>query len=271
MPPELVAAVGAGAVCGAIGGAVLGAIFGVVVAHHYGRLPGWAWVLITLFALALIVLGSVLGFQLSEHPVQPGATPSSLSTRSTRVVSPPAKQSTGARSAGPSTPQQSSAVGEATGLLLDRYDDTGTVGEAVCTGNSNDPAAQPSGQVAQTFTVPADYTTITDLLVQVDPQPTLTVHLTLTSDTGVTATASATAVGDTRFTGLEMPVRAGQIVTASFTMSATAKSGVTMYVVPGGYGTVTFTNTCAWGGGANLNRTTQGLRMQVTGLHAASN
>lgn len=263
VPPELVAAIVVGAVCGAVGGALLGAILGVVVAHHYGRLPGWTWAVIALLALALIVIGSLLGFDLTSQPQQnfaPSAQPTSDAPSPTlQSPSTPAQPSAAKPSSPPPRAKQAQAV------LVNHYDDTGAAGEAVCTGNVNNPAAQPSGHVLQTFKVPSGFTTITAVLVQVDPQPALTVHLTLSSDSGASASASATASGDTRFTGLAMPVHAGETVTASFTMTSTQKTGVSMYVTPGGYGTVTFMNTCPWGGGANLTSTVQGLRMEVSG------
>jgi hypothetical protein len=92
---------------------------------------------------------------------------------------------------------------------VNAYDNYGlaTLGHAMCRGNPGRPESMPGGTATQTFTVPAGVASLSSALVQIDPDSTVTAHLALAVNGVSSATATASAGGDTSFSWSPVPVK----------------------------------------------------------------
>jgi hypothetical protein len=121
----------------------------------------------------------------------------------------------------------------------------------------------PGGFATETFTVPPNVASVDTALVQIDPDPTVTAHATLSVDGIAQASAEAAAAGDTRFTFPAVPVRPGDTVSLSINFTSTSGKITTVYAVGGAAGTFTASNSCP--AGAPSLTTGDGLRAVISG------
>jgi hypothetical protein len=147
------------------------------------------------------------------------------------------------------------------------YDNYGTAikGYPVCRGNPANPESMPGGTVAQTFTVPSGIAALTQAVVQIDPDSTVTARATLSVNGTERAATTAIAAGDTTFNFGTVPVNAGDSVTLTLTMTATYGKIITVYSASLGPGQFTVTDSCP-DGAANVSTTAVGLRSKILGL-----
>ena len=122
----------------------------------------------------------------------------------------------------------------------------------------------PGGTVTQTYTVPPGVSSLTGAVVQIDPAP-VTVSATLSDGGTVVAQTSATAAGDTTFNFGAVPVKPGNVVTLTLTMTATSGKITTVYSAAGTPGQLTITDTCS-DGATNITTATAGLRSKLLGI-----
>lgn len=149
-------------------------------------------------------------------------------------------------------------------LAYDNWGQDGAVGHAMCRGNPDRPESMPGGTASETFAVPAGVHRLESALVQIDPDSSVTAHMTVYVDGSQRATADAAAVGDTRFDFPAVAVQPGQTVTLSMAFTATYGKIITVYTVGAPPGHFTATNTCS-DGAPNVDTTATGLRAQVEG------
>ncbi len=149
---------------------------------------------------------------------------------------------------------------------VNAYSDYGpaTEGHAMCRGNPGRPESMPGGTATQTFTVPAGVASLSSALVQIDPDSTVTAHLTLTINGTVRATTTALAAGDTSFSWPAVATSAGDQASLSISFTATFGKIITVYSAAAVGGTLTYSNSCS--DGAPSGSTTNGLRAVVSGL-----
>jgi hypothetical protein len=98
--------------------------------------------------------------------------------------------------------------------------------------------------VSQTFTVPTGIASLNSALVQIDPDSTVTAHMSLTVNGNVVAAASAAASGDTQFRFWPAYVNAGDVVTLSISFTATYGKLITVYTAGGPGGKLTTSSIC---------------------------
>ncbi|GAA1569242.1 hypothetical protein GCM10009827_108790 [Dactylosporangium maewongense] len=146
------------------------------------------------------------------------------------------------------------------------YDNYGAAnaGRAMCRGNPGNSRSMPGGTVSQTFVVPAGVSAIDHVLVQIDPDGTVTSHLKVSVNGGLAATADATAAGDTHFSFGAVGVSAGQTVTLSLAFTATSGKIITLYTAGAPGGTFTASNSCP-DGAPSVSTSATGLRAVVSG------
>jgi hypothetical protein len=149
---------------------------------------------------------------------------------------------------------------------VDAYSNYGsaTAGHAMCRGNPGRPESMPGGTLSQTFVVPAGVTSLSNALVQIDPDASVTAHLTLSINGTQRATTTSAASGDTAFSWPAVPVSAGDQATLTISFTATFGKIITIYSAGAVGGTLTYTNTCS--DGAPSGATANGLRARVGGL-----
>jgi hypothetical protein len=149
---------------------------------------------------------------------------------------------------------------------VNAYDNYGSAnaGRAMCRGNPSQPLSMPGGTVSQTFTVPSGVAAVDDVLVQIDPDASVTGHASLAVNGRVRATVAATAAGDTTFSFARTSVAPGDQITFSITFSATSGKIITVYTAGSPGGTFTTTNTCP-DGAPSVSTTSTGLRAVVHG------
>ena len=134
----------------------------------------------------------------------------------------------------------------------------------MCRGNPGRPESMPGGTATQTFTVPSGVASLSSALVQIDPDSTVTAHLTLTINGVQEAAAEALAAGDTYFNWPAVVVNAGDQAALSITFTATFGKIITVYSAAPVGGTLTYSNSCS--DGAPSGRTEYGLRAVVSGM-----
>ncbi len=139
-----------------------------------------------------------------------------------------------------------------------------TVGHAMCRGNPARPESMPGGTATQTFTIPPGVASLSSALVQIDPDSTVTAHLTLTINGVVQAATEALAAGDTHFGWPAVPVNPGDQAALSISFTATFGKIITVYSAANVGGTLTYSNSCS--DGAPSGTTENGLRAVVSGL-----
>ncbi len=146
------------------------------------------------------------------------------------------------------------------------YDNYGAAnaGRAMCRGNPGNSLSTPGGTASQTFTVPNGVSSIDHVLVQIDPDATVTGHLKVSVNGGLAATADAAAAGDTNFSFGAVRVSAGQTVTLALTFTATSGKIITVYTAGAPGGTFTASNSCP-AGAPSLSTSATGLRAVVSG------
>ncbi|MFE9747148.1 DUF4407 domain-containing protein [Saccharothrix saharensis] len=152
-------------------------------------------------------------------------------------------------------------------LVYDNYGPVTTAGTAMCAANPKRPESMPSGTVEQTFTIPAEATSVESATVQIDHNPSMTVRARLSVNGAAQATDDRTPVGDTTFTFGRVPVRPGDRVTLALSWTATAGKLDTIYTTgspPDSH--LVITNNCPdYGTPRRLDTTATGLRATVTG------
>jgi lysophospholipase L1-like esterase len=146
--------------------------------------------------------------------------------------------------------------------LYDNYGG-GAAGHAMCRGNPGRPESMPGGVGTETFTVPANVASVDSALVQIDPDPSVTAHATLSVNGVAQASAEATAVGDTRFNFPSVGVRPGDSLSLTISFTATSGKIITLYTVGSPGGTFTASNSCS--DGAPSFTTGDGLRAVISG------
>ncbi len=149
---------------------------------------------------------------------------------------------------------------------VNAYDNYGsaTAGHAMCRGNPARPESMPGGTATQTFTIPPGVASLSSALVQIDPDRTVTAHLTLTINGVVWAATEALAAGDTHFSWPAVPVNPGDQAALSISFTATFGKIITVYSAADIGGTLTYSNSCP--DGAPSGTTENGLRAVVSGL-----
>jgi hypothetical protein len=149
---------------------------------------------------------------------------------------------------------------------VDAYDNYGpaTVGHAMCRGNPGRPESMPGGTAIQAFTVPAGVASLSGVLVDIDPDSTVTAHLTLTINGAVRETAESLAAGDTRFAWSPVSTNPGDQAELSISFTATSGKIITIYSAAAVGGTLTYSNSCS--DGAPSGSSANGLRAVVSGL-----
>lgn len=140
-----------------------------------------------------------------------------------------------------------------------------TDGRAMCRGNPSNSASVPGGTVSQTFIVPSGVATLTSAKVQIDPDSTVTAHLSILVNGNVAATATAAAAGDTRFAFGSVHVSPGDKITVKISFTATYGKIITVYAVGHPGGTFAAVNTCS-AGAPSFSTTSTGLRAVVSGM-----
>ncbi|WP_460492419.1 hypothetical protein [Dactylosporangium cerinum] len=101
------------------------------------------------------------------------------------------------------------------------------------------------------------------MLVQIDPDATVTGHLKVYVNGGLAADDAA-AAGDTHFSFGAVGVSAGQTVTLSLGFTATSGKIITVYTAGAPGGTFTASNSCP-DGAPNVSTSATGLRAVVSG------
>ncbi len=149
---------------------------------------------------------------------------------------------------------------------VDAYSNYGvaTVGHAMCRGNPGRPESMPGGTATQTFTVPAGVASLSSALVQIDPDSSVTAHLTLTINGVVRATAASLAAGDTSFGWPAVETSPGDQVSLSISFTATFGKIITVYSAAAVGGILTYSNSCS--DGAPSGSTANGLRAVISGM-----
>jgi hypothetical protein len=193
------------------------------------------------------------GFTVYANPAPVSPPPPTPTARPTTApLSPPTVT--------PTPVPQSSAVN-----AYDNYGSANVVGHAMCRGNPANSLSMPGGTASQTFTVPGGVATLSSALMQIDPDSTVTAHLSVLVNGNLAATTSALAAGDTRFAFGPVAVNPGDTVTISITFTATYGKIITVYTVGNPGGTFTASNSCP-DGAPSLSMTSTGLRAVVSGL-----
>ncbi|HEY4811306.1 MAG TPA: IPT/TIG domain-containing protein [Solirubrobacteraceae bacterium] len=148
---------------------------------------------------------------------------------------------------------------------VDAYSNYGpaTVGHAMCRGNPGRPESMPGGSATQTFTVPAGIASLSSALIQIDPDSSVTAHLTLSINGTVRATTEAAAAGDTHFSWPAVAVSPGDQAALTISFTATFGKIITIYSAAQAGGTLTYSNSCS--DGAPSGSTLAGLRAVVSG------
>jgi serine/threonine-protein kinase len=138
-------------------------------------------------------------------------------------------------------------------------------GHAMCRGNPASSVSMPGGTATQTFTVPGGVASLSGALVQIDPDATVTAHLTVYVNGAPRASVTAAASGDTRFSFGPVGVQPGQTVTIAISFTATYGKIITVYTAGAPGGTFTASNSCP-DGAPSLSTTSTGLRAVVSGM-----
>ncbi len=138
-------------------------------------------------------------------------------------------------------------------------------GHAMCRGNPSNSLSMPGGTASQTFTVPAGVASLSGALIQIDPDSSVTAHLSVAVNGNVAATANAAAAGDTRFGFGPIGVSAGDVITLTISFTSTYGKIITVYTAGSPGGTFTASNSCP-DGAPNVSTTSTGLRAVVSGM-----
>lgn len=223
---------------------------------------GWKELLKLAIGHADPVAGVVLGCtdRPKVTPVPPIAAGSTPGHPATSAPAPGGTGWTGSQ-AGPPAPSPPPAP-----HTVNAYDNYGpaNAGHAMCRGNPGNGLSMPGGIASQTFTVPAGVAWLSNAMVQIDPDSSVTAHLALAVNGSVRATATATAAGDTRFSFAPVRVSPGQTVTLSTSFTASYGKIITVYTAGSPGGVFTAANSCP-DGAPNVSTSATGLRAVVSG------
>lgn len=150
---------------------------------------------------------------------------------------------------------------------VDAYSNYGpaNTGYPICRGNPGNTLSMPGGTISQTFTVPGGVASLNSAMVQIDPDATVTAHLSIAVNGVVAATTDAAAAGDTHFNFASVSVSAGDVVTLSISFTATYGKIITVYTAGDPGGTFATADTCP-DGASNVSLTNTGLRAVVYGM-----
>lgn len=203
------------------------------------------------------------GFTLASRSevIAAPAAPSSQPPAATQPVSPPPPPAPPVQ-APPTQPAAAPPAPQAVNVY-DNYG-PGAIGHAMCRGNPANGLSMPGGTATQTFSVPQGVATLTGAMIQVDPAPEVTAHLTVLVDGTALGSAAAAAAGDTRFSFGSIGVHAGQTVTLNISFTATAGKIITVYTVGSPGGLFTASNSCP-DGAPTVSVAPTGLRAVVYG------
>lgn len=206
---------------------------------------------------------ALVTYHVDPSPVQqnPG-----LSTPSTTSAPPPVpSQASSGGSSAPTPNPPGSNPPPAT--PVNAYDNYGTAnaGHAMCRGNPGRPESMPGGTASQTFAVPVGVGSLSSAMVQIDPDPTVTAHLTVYVNGTAEATADAAATGDTRFSFGPVSVQPGDSMTIAIAFTATYGKIITVYTAGDPGGIFTASNSCS-DGAPSFSTTSTGLRAVVSGM-----
>lgn len=148
---------------------------------------------------------------------------------------------------------------------VDAYSNYGpaTVGHAMCRGNPGRPESMPGGSATQTFLVPGGVASLSSALIQIDPDSSVTAHLTLSVNGATRARTEAAAAGDTPFSWPAVAVNPGDQVALTISFTATFGKIIAIYGAAEVGGTLTYSNSCS--DGAPSGSTPAGLRAVVRG------
>lgn len=138
-------------------------------------------------------------------------------------------------------------------------------GHAMCRGNPGNSASMPGGTASQTFTVPSGVASISSALVQIDPDSTVTAHLSVYVNGALAATTASAAAGDTHFSFGPIGVQPGESVMISISFTATYGKIITVYTAGSPGGTFTASNSCP-AGAPSMSTSSTGLRAVVSGM-----
>ena len=163
----------------------------------------------------------------------------------------------------PGVPRCSSPPPTSTRIDLYSNYGGGAVGHAMCRGNPSRPESMPGGIATETFTVPPGVGSVDKALVQIDPDPTVTAHATVSVNGVARASADAAAAGDTTFNFPAVAVQPGNTLSLSIAFTATYGKIITVYTVSNPGGTFTAANSCP--DGAPSLTTSEGLRAVLSG------
>jgi hypothetical protein len=194
-------------------------------------------------------------------PRSPTPTP-----QSTAITGPTLPTSTPGST--PPTPTPTATTAPIQHNPIDAYSNYGTtnwVGHAMCRGTPSNSLSMPGGTASQTFTIPAGVASLRSVKAQIDPDATVTAHMSLLRNGAVVATTTAAAAGDTVFNFGPIPVSAGDAMTLQISFTATYGKIITVYTVGNPGGTFTAANSCP-DGAPNVSTTSTGLRAVVSGL-----
>ena len=149
---------------------------------------------------------------------------------------------------------------------VDAYSNYGpaNAGHAMCRGNPGRPESMPGGTARQSLAVPNGVASLDTALVQIDPDSTVTAHLSLYVNGALRASADATAAGDTRFGFSSVAVSPGDQVVVSINFTASFGKIITVYTAGSPGGTFRASNSCS-DGAPNDTDSTTGLRAVVSG------
>lgn len=167
----------------------------------------------------------------------------------------------------PTSPPATEAAVIAVPQRVSAYDNYGPAiqpGQAMCSGNPARPESMPGGGITQTFVVPNGVSALDSATIQIDPNPAVSAHASLTVSGGVQVSATAAAAGDTGFSFPRLAVSPGQTVTLSLSFTATQGKLITVYVAGAPGGQFRAQNSCS-DGAPNSTRSPEGLRAVISG------
>lgn len=197
----------------------------------------------------------------ANFTILPAPTPPPTAPTSQPTSPPPTRSSSAAPQ--PPPPTHSSPAPPHAVKAYDNYGPA-NAGHAMCRGNPNNGASMPGGTVTQSFQVPPGVRSLTSALIQIDPDASVTAHLTVLINGNSAASTQAVASGDTNFSFSPVSVAADQTVTLSISFTATYGKIITVYTTGNPGGTFTASNSCP-DGAPSLTTSATGLRAVVSG------
>lgn len=196
----------------------------------------------------------------TQASARPGSIPPASVPSGNGQVTPPVTTP-------PTSPPTSDAAAVMVSQRVAAYDNYGPAiqpGQAMCSGNPARPESVPGGSLTQTFVVPNGVSALDAATIQIDPNPAVTAHASLTVSGGGQVSATAAAAGDTGFAFPRLAVSPGQTVTLSLSFTATQGKLITVYVAGAPGGQFRALNSCS-DGAPSTTRSPEGLRAVISG------